>query len=446
MLVMKFGGSSVRDAAMIRQVLDIAASRLDQAPLLVSSAMGKTTDALISIADDAEAGERDRAFETIARLREHHISVARELVSDEADAGTQRAIGALFDQLESLAHGIYLIRECSPRSRDAILSFGERLATLIITAAARGRGIDAELVDSRTLIRTDDSFGAASPDMETTVRQTKAALSPRPGHLYVAQGFIGSNADGVTTTLGRGGSDYTATILGAALDAESVEIWTDVTGIMTSDPRVIPEARTIPTISYDEAAELAYFGAKVVHPYTILPAVKRAIPVWVKNTGAPEEAGTRIQTSTEATGIRALASKSGITLITVQSSRMLNAYGFLRELFSVFDRFRISVDLVATSEVSVSMTVDRDVNIAAIVTELEALGEVSVEREKSIICMVGRGMFQQAGLLASVFAAIDPVPVRMISLGSSDVNLSIVVARPETERVLRALHDRLFAR
>lgn len=444
MLVMKFGGSSVRNADMIRRVLDIARDRLDQAPVLVSSAMGKTTDKLVLTADRAESGDRDGAFSLIDTLEEHHRSTASELIAGDRFGGLARALAALFDELRGLTQGIYLIRECSPRSRDAVLSFGERLSTLIITAAAREAGMDAELVDARSLLRTDDQFGAASPDMDTTTRATRERLAPRTGHLYVTQGFIGSNADGVTTTLGRGGSDYTATILGAALGADSVEIWTDVDGIMTSDPRVIPGARTIPAISYDEAAELAYFGAKVVHPSTIVPAVKRAIPVWVKNTANPSASGTRIQLDSSGTGVRAIASKSGITLITVQSSRMLNAYGFLRGLFDVFDAHRVSVDLVATSEVSVSMTVDGSVDIAAILGDLEELGEVSVEREKSIICLVGRGVLQRAGLLAQVFAAIDPVPVRMISLGSSDVNLSVVVAQSQTDRVLRALHEELF--
>ncbi|MFW5741858.1 MAG: lysine-sensitive aspartokinase 3 [Spirochaetota bacterium] len=444
MIVMKFGGSSVRNAAMIRQVVTIARTRLEAAPLLVSSAMGKTTDKLVLIAERAEAGDRDAAFALIDSLEEHHRATAAELVAGDRGAGLTRALDALFEELRSLTHGICLIRECSARSRDAILSFGERLSTLVIAAAARELGVDAELVDARALIRTDDSFGSAGPDMETTSRLAREALRPRPGYLYVTQGFIGATGDGVTTTLGRGGSDYSATILGASLGAESVEIWTDVDGIMTSDPRIIPEARTLASISYDEAAELAYFGARVVHPSTIVPAVAHSIPVWVKNTARPEERGTRIQADSEARGIRAIASKSGVTLVTVQSSRMLNAYGFLHALFSVFDRHRISIDLVATSEVSVSMTIDGGVNTAPVISELESLGEVSVEREKSIICLVGRAMLQQAGLLAEVFAAVEPVPVRMISLGSSDVNLSIVVPEAEAARVLRALHARLF--
>ena len=444
MMVMKFGGSSVRNAEMIRRVLHVAIARLGDAPLLVSSAMGKTTDALVLTAEHAESGDREAAFALIEKLEQHHLATARALVTDPA--ALERAVRLLFEELSGLVQGIYLIRECSPRSRDAVLSFGERLSTLIITAAARELGINAELIDARALIRTNGEFGQAGPDMEWTTRLVRERLQPRPGHLYVTQGFIGSTADGVTTTLGRGGSDYSATILGAALEAESVEIWTDVTGIMTSDPRVIPEARTIPAISYDEAAELAYFGARVVHPYTILPAVRRAIPVWVRNTMAPEASGTRIHAQTEGAGVRAIASKSGITLITVQSSRMLNAYGFLRALFAVFDAHRVSVDLVATSEVSVSMTVDRDVNVAPIVTELAELGEVSVEREKSIVCLVGRGVFQKAHLLSEIFAAIEPTPVRMISLGSSDINLSILVAETETTQVLRSLHARLFRR
>lgn len=442
MIVMKFGGSSVRDASMIRRVLAITSDRLARAPLLVSSAMGKTTDALVSVADQARSGDRDGAFTTIDALERSHCTAARELTENAAPL--EAAVCRLFDELRGLAQGVYLIRECSPRSLDAILSFGERLSTLLITAAAREQGIDAELVDARALIRTDGEFGRAAPDMEETIRRTRELLRPRAGHLLVTQGFIGSTRDGVTTTLGRGGSDYSATILGAALDAECVEIWTDVDGIMTSDPRVIPEARTIPEISYDEAAELAYFGARVVHPYTILPAVRRSIPVWVKNTMRPEQAGTRIQVSRDEAGVRAIASKSGITLITVQSSRMLNAYGFLRALFAVFDRHRIPVDLVATSEVSVSMTVDRDIDLASVVADLETLGEVSVERGKSIVCLVGRGMLRGEGFLSRVFAAIEPVPVRMISLGSSDVNLSLVVADEEVGRVLRSLHIELF--
>ena len=444
MIVLKFGGSSVRDATMIRRALEIARSRLDQAPLLVSSAMGKTTDALVFSAAEAAAGNREEAARSVDQLEHHHLSAVRDLTSGTRQETLLQEVASLFRELKSLIQGIYLIRECSPRSSDALLSFGERLSTAIITAAAQETGIDAALVDARRLIRSDDQFGAASPQLEETGKLTRDAITPTPGVLYVTQGFIASTRDGVTTTLGRGGSDYTATILGSALAADSVEIWTDVNGIMTADPRMVPSAQPLAIISYEEAAELAYFGAKVVHPSTIRPAVDAGIPVIVKNTGNPEHPGTRIEARHPVNGVRAIASKSGITLITVESSRMLNAFGFLHALFRVFDEHRTSVDLVATSEVSVSVTVDRDMDTEDLVDELAALGTVSVERDKSIVCVVGHGLLRDPRFLSGLFASLDPVPVRMISLGSSDINLSIVVSEGHTTDALRRLHQFAF--
>lgn len=444
MIVLKFGGSSVRDAAMIRRVLEIARARLPDAPLLVSSAMGKTTDALVFIAAQAVAGNRQAAFARLAELRTSHQEAVSELTSAEREARLASAVDALFDELTGLVQGVYLIRECSKRSSDALLSFGERLATAIIAGAAEEQGINSRLVDARTLIRSDDQFGAAVPEMEETAVRTREGIEPAAGTLLVTQGFIARTRDGVTTTLGRGGSDYTATILGAVLDAECVEIWTDVDGIMTADPRVIPEARPLPIISYDEAAELAYFGAKVVHPATIRPAVEKAIPVIVRNTGNPAHPGTRIEAGEPVHGVRAIASKSGITLITVESSRMLNAYGFLHALFEVFDQHGVSVDLVATSEVSVSMTVEKDTAVDALVAQLRTLGEVSVETGKSIVCIVGQSVLRSPRFLAGLFASLEDVPVRMISQGSSDINLSLVISEDRTTDALTRLHSFAF--
>jgi aspartate kinase len=444
-IVLKFGGSSVRDAQMIRRVLQIASARLDDAPVLISSAMGKTTDALVFIAAEAAAGNGDAAFARLAQLRESHLEAVFELTSGQRQGDLEKSVHSLFDELSGLAQGVFLIRECSNRSSDAMLSFGERLSTAIIAGAAAELGIPTELIDARTLIRTDDSFGAATPNMEETKRQTREALRPRAGTLIVSQGFIARTAEGVTTTLGRGGSDYTATILGAALEADSVEIWTDVNGIMTADPRIIAQAKPLPVISYDEAAELAYFGAKVVHPSTIRPAVEKRIPVIVRNTTNPEHPGTRIEASEPIVGVRAIASKDGIALITVESSRMLNAYGFLHALFEVFDQHGVSVDLVATSEVSVSMTVEHDAPIELLVTDLRRLGEVSVERKKSIICIVGQGVLRNPEFLSGLFASLADIPVRMISQGSSDINLSLVIPEESTHHALERLHTFAFA-
>ena len=446
MKVMKFGGSSLRNAEMIRRVVAIAKGNIQLAPVLVASAMGDTTDVLVQAADAAESGDRETVTGLVDTIESDHLAAAGELSGDLSREGLLAAVAELISELRSLLHGVYLIRECSPRSRDAALSFGERLSTALLAVAAREGGVSTELVDARTLIRTDSSFTAAVPDLAATGILVSQNLKPRKGRLVVTQGFIAATEQGVTTTLGRGGSDFSATIIGAALGVDSVEIWTDVNGIMSADPRVIDGARTIPEISYDEAAELAYFGARVVHPYTILPAVSREIPVWVKNTYDPQAPGTRITGRSDAAGIRAVASKSDITLVTIKSSRMLNAYGFLRAIFAVFDRHRVSVDLVATSEVSVSVTVDSGTDLGPLETELGQLGRVEIEHDKSIVCLVGRDLFQRTGFVAEVFAAVDPAHVRLISFGSSEINLSLVVDHSDTEGVLKRLHRQLLDR
>ena len=442
MVVLKFGGTSVRDPQMIRAVVAIAESRLSESPVLVSSAMGSTTDDLVEIARLASSGDHDGAFDVLEQLAASHRVAAEELAGSATETVLSR-LNDLLSELEGLVQGVFLIRECSPRSADAILSFGERMSTLIITAAAAAAGVSAELVDARTVIRTSSDFGAADPDMEKTAKMAGEAITPRPGHLYVTQGFVGSNENGVTTTLGRGGSDFSATILGAVLGAGRVEIWTDVDGIMTSDPRVIENATTLASVTYEEAAELAYFGARVVHPSTIVPAVDRGIPVFVKNTRYPDRTGTRIQGAPSEAGVRAIASKSGITLVTIRSSRMLNAYGFLSAIFAVFARHRIPVDLVATSEVSVSMTLDRSMGQAAL-EELQELGDVSVEPGRAIVCLVGRDSFRDPGLLSRAFGSLGDLDVRMISLGSSDINLSIVVSDDQRDEAVKLLHRELL--
>lgn len=445
MVVMKFGGSSVRDGAWIDRVLDIAHGRLQEAPLLVSSAMGKTTDALVAVAEAAAAGESASAFGGVEKLRAAHLESCEKLLSGEHRQSVLRRVEELFGELGSLVQGLTLIRECTPRTYDALLAFGEILSTTIISHRAEERGIETELLDSRKLVVTDESFTAATPDFDETGRKIRAAVSPAPGRLYVAQGFIGATPSGVTTTLGRGGSDFTATIFGAALGAEQVEIWTDVDGIMSCDPRIVPEARSITRLSYDEASELAYFGAKVVHPYTILPAVELAIPVQVRNTGNPDHPGTTITADIEGGGFQALAGKNGITVITVHSSRMLNAYGFLSRLFRVFEEERVSVDLVATSEVSVSVTVDQKELPRRLEEKLREFGRLTVERDKGILSLVGRDLWKDSAFLTRVFTSIgQDIPVRLISLGSSDINLSLVIPAERSAEAMRRLHREFF--
>ena len=450
MIVLKFGGSSVQDAARMDRVLDIASDQIGRAPVLVSSAMGKTTDSLVRVSENAVSGNVQAAFDEVERMRKHHTETAEAFLSGANLAEARETLTALLNELLSLVKGLVLIRECTPRTSDALVSFGERLATTLLYYRAIERNVRAMLLDSRTFIRTDEEFTHAAVNFEATNRLTAELVHPTAGTLLIAQGFIGSTERGVTTTLGRGGSDYSATIIGSALDAEEVQIWTDVNGIMTSDPRIAPNAVTIPSISYAEAAELAYFGAKVVHPSTIQPAVEKGIPVWVKNTGDPEGMATCISDRRGEAGLRAIASKKRITVITIDSSRMLNAYGFLSAIFSVFEEHRISVDLIATSEVSVSMTVDSPTGNARsayerAIADLAKYGRVTVEENESIVCLVGRDLWKETTFIARVFAVLQGTPVRMISLGSSDINLSLVVPESESDRCVRSLHGEFFS-
>jgi aspartate kinase len=444
MIVLKFGGTSVQGPEMIDRALDITASRLDKAPVLVSSAMAKVTDALVKTTVTAVNGDAKGAAKLCGEILERHLCVARAFLSGGNLKTVSLKIEEMGKALFSLVKGLALLRECSARSRDAVLAFGELLSTTLIAARARERGWQADFVDSRLFMRTDDNFSAAAPDMKATAKLAKRKLKPAPGKIVVCQGFIGSTAQGVTTTLGRGGSDYSATIIGAALGAEAVEIWTDVSGILTTDPRLIPNAATIPKMSYAGAAELAYFGAKVMHPASIQPAVEKGIPVWVKNTSAPEDPGTVLVPVSDHKGPRAIAFKKNITLINVVSSRMLNAYGFLSRIFIVFEKHKTPVDLIATSEVSVSITVEGSVPLKDLVKDLQEFASVEVSKNQAILCLVGKEIWEEKKFFIRVFSALEGIPLRMISLGASKINLSLALPEEHCDEAVKLLHREFF--
>jgi aspartate kinase len=444
MIVLKFGGTSVRGPDMIDRALDICMSRIDRAPVLVSSAMAQVTDSLVKITTGAAEGDAKGAAKLCAEIIERHLDTAGAFLSGKILEDVSCKIGEMEKALLSLVKGLALLRECSPRSRDAVLAFGELLSTTLIAARARERGCAADFADSRLFMRTDDNFSAAAPDMKMIAKLAKRKLKPAPGKIVVCQGFIGSTAEGVTTTLGRGGSDLSATIIGAVLDAEAVEIWTDVNGILTTDPRLIPNAATIPRMSYAGAAELAYFGAKVMHPASIQPAVEKGIPVWVKNTGAPENPGTELVPVSQNKGPRAIAFKKNITLINVVSSRMLNAYGFLSRIFAVFEKHRIPVDLIATSEVSVSMTVEGQTPLKELVKDLQEFSSVEVSKNQAIVCLVGKEIWEEKRFFIRVFSALDGIPLRMISLGASKINLSLALPAEYCDEAVKLLHREFF--
>ncbi len=444
MIVLKFGGTSVQDSKWIDKALDIANSQIESAPLMISSAMGKTTDRLVEIADFAADKNKDGIINNIENLKKTHIDTAEIFLSGENLKKAAESITDLFNELYSLSRGLFLLQECTLKSRDILLSFGERLSTVLIYYRALERGINAELLDSRNFIITDDNYSAAAPIMTLTNEKIQEQVKPEKNKLIIAQGFISSAENGSTTTLGRGGSDFTATIIGSALDAEEVQIWTDVDGILTTDPRLVKKARTMETISYTEAAELAFFGAKVVHPSTIQPAVEKKIPVVVKNTRNPAAPGTRIIQDSLSKGITGIAGKKNITLINISSSRMLNAYGFLARIFTIFNKYRTPVDLISTSEVSVSMTIEDTKNINSIVSELELIGKTTIESKNGIICLVGKDIWKDSSLIAKIFSTLSPASIKMISLGASDVNLSMVLDEDEVDNTIIKLHKTFF--
>ncbi|HSE37055.1 MAG TPA: lysine-sensitive aspartokinase 3 [Blastocatellia bacterium] len=451
MIVMKFGGTSVQDASAIIRVAEVVLGRVDRAPVVVVSAMARVTETLLRVAGLARDGQVDEASARIRELFERHLATARELLAESRESltGVERELQSQFADLENLARSVSTLGELSARSQDAIASFGERLSSVIVAAAFRSRGIPAELTDSRAFIITDDRFSKAAPDMEETALRTRAVLEPmvRSGRVPVAQGFIGSTGDGVTTTIGRGGSDYSAALIGAALCAEAIEIWTDVDGLMTADPRLVPDARRIRVISFAEASELSYFGAKVLHPSTVLPAVERGIPVHIYNTHNPACDGTLIVAEPRPSRnlIKSIAFKRGVTIVNVTSTRMLMAYGFLRTIFEVFDRQQTSVDVVTTSEVSVSITLDNTDRLEAIKRDLSGIGAVTIEREKAIVCVVGDNLKFTPGVAARLFHAIESTNVNMISQGASEINLTFVIDESEVDRVVRRLHDEFFS-
>jgi aspartate kinase len=442
MIVMKFGGTSVESAQAIERAARIVRDRLARHPLVVVSAMGKTTNKLLAIASAAVNGERERALEMLGDLRQSHEREAAGLCVDAQ-------IESHFQELAELVKGLAVMGELTPRATDAISSYGERISSIIVTAVFRRSGIDAAHLDARQVIVTDRRHMQSAPLFAETNARLAAAIPPlaKGGRVVVMGGFIGATEDGATTTLGRGGSDYTASIVGAGLDAEEIQIWTDVDGMLTADPTILPGGYRVKTCSFAEAAELAYFGAKVLHPATVLPAIEKNIPVRILNSWRPEVEGTLIAADVPpiADPIRSIACKRNITLVNIVSTRMLMAHGFLRRIFEIFDRFETPVDMLATSEVSVSLTIDNTGALGAIRGEIEEFAEVSIEEDQAIVCLVGDNIRRTPGVASRVFSALKDVNIRMISQGASLLNLSVVVAAADLGRAVESLHREFFA-
>jgi aspartate kinase len=394
-------------------------------------------------------GQLIGALRAVEALRDRHLAQTELLLGSGAEAAeVSNDLSAMFDELAALAEALRTLGDLTPRSLDAIASLGEQLSSVLVVAAFRHHGLPAEHLDARSVIITDASYTCAEPQTEAIGEAAQRLVMPivRAGRIPVMGGFIGgAQGTGVTTTLGRGGSDYSASLVGAALQAEAIEIWTDVDGMLTADPRVVGDARLIERIGFEEASELASFGAKVLHPNTIAPAVMRGIPVRVLNSRRPEGAGTLITFDAPRRSVTAIAGKTDVTVVKVRSPRMLLAEGFLRALFDVYARHRTSVDVVSTSEVSVSVTIDDDSRLEALVVDLRALGDVSIERSRGIVSIVGSGLSDGGTAMATALAAIGGQRVHMLSLSASGINLTVVLDGDQVAPVMRRLHEAFFA-
>jgi aspartate kinase len=446
MIVMKFGGSSLESAEAIDRVAGIIESRRGRKPVVVVSAMGKTTNALLKLATTAAKRDESGVREQLGALRQFHESEGAK-IAPKLEEELRAVVDGHFAELSAILEGLCATCELTRRTLDAVASFGERLSSHMVSLALRGRGIPSVQLDARKLIVTDDRFTHAAPLVDETYERIAASVR-KVGRecVPVMGGFIGATREGITTTIGRGGSDYTAALVGAAIDADDIEIWTDVDGVLTCDPQLVPEAYPVRRISFDEAAEMAYFGAKVLHPATVLPAKEKNIPVWILNSRRPEAEGTQITADAVPCKniLKSIACKRGVIVVNLRSTRMLGAHGFLRRIFEVFDRHETAVDMISTSEVSVSLTIDSDAHLGEIRKELDPFTEVSVERDQAILCAVGDNVRHTPGVAARVFDALKCVNVRMISQGASRLNLGVVVDARDLQKAASALHEAFF--
>jgi len=447
-IVLKFGGTSVGDAEAIARTGRIVSTRADQGAVVVVSALAGVTNTLIALAEQAAKGHLIGALGTVESLRTRHMEQATLLLGDgERATETIAELSAMADELAHLAEALATLGDLTPRSMDAMTSFGEKMSSLLCVAAFQQQGIPAVHVDACTVMITDATFTRAEPQPDAIAEACRQSVLPlvREGKVPVLGGFIGSSqGTGITTTLGRGGSDYSASLFGAAMRADAIEIWTDVDGILTADPRVVPQSTVLEQIAFDEAAELASFGAKVLHPNTIAPAVRLGIPVYVLNSRRPEGKGTKITFEAPKRAVSAIAGKNDVTLIKVGSPRMLLTEGFLRSLFDVFERHRTSVDVVATSEVSVSLTVDDASQIDVIVSDLRRLGDVTLERNRGIVAVVGGAIAQGGHAMSRALEAMGDVRVHMLSLSATGINLTMVVDDDQVQPAMRRLHSAFF--
>jgi len=433
--VLKFGGTSVGSASTIKQVVHII-SDSSNPKIVVLSAMSGVTNLLVGLHQTAIAQDKDAMEKIMEVLTEKHHQAINELFMDTAKGNVLQAIYTDLEAIYKIA-----LSPFKPTSYAELVTYGETLLTRIFSEYLTQQGHQNVLLDAKTFMHVGTT---EHPNLDRVSKLLKEQLGQHPhSSLFVTQGFVCLDENKAISTLKRGGSDFSATIMGAAIDAEAVQIWTDIDGLHNNDPRYVEGTRPIEHLTYNEAAELAYFGAKVLHPQTVAPVIDRDIPVWLKNTFEPQAPGTKISNEYHNRGLKAISAKDGITAIKIRSNRMLGAHGFLKRIFEIFDRHETSIDMITTSEVAISLTIDDDKNLKAIVTELSVIAELTVEQEHTIICIVGENLIADHASYKA-FGLLNNLPVRMISYGGSNNNISLLVPSKDKISALQYLNAQLF--
>ncbi|WP_053406234.1 aspartate kinase [Persicobacter sp. CCB-QB2] len=438
MQVYKFGGTSVGRPERMHRVAELIQADSER-KIVVLSALSGTTNALVAIGDALTAKNNDLARQLIEELYEHYLAFYPKLViGDNALAKAKQIIDEHFSFIRTLPGHFF-----NKRLNKELLAQGELMSTKLFTTYLHEQGVKAQLLPALDFMLVNEDH---EPDLDFTSRELSALVEAAEGtQLFITQGYICRDHEGEVSNLSRGGSDYTATLIGAAIQASETQIWTDIDGMHNNDPRVVENTFPIPELSFDEASELAYFGAKILHPTSIIPAQRYNVPVRLKNTMEPKAPGTLISQHFSATGaVKAVAAKDGITAIKIRSNRMVLAYGFIRQIFEVFEKYKTPIDMITTSEVAVSLTIDNDEQLPQILETLEKFGQVQVDRNQSIVCVVGDFGEEKVGIATKVLDAMEEVPIRMISYGGSDYNISLLVGSENKEKSLCRLNEFLF--
>ena len=448
MIVMKFGGTSVEDAPSIERVAEIVRRRLDLKPAVVISAMGKTTRNLLTAASFSAAGKSVEALDKLDEIRHYHFALAKTVAPNLERSEAWRKLAGYFEELRKLFDGLSILRELTLRSQDKILSYGELMSTAIVAEAFGQRGINAVLLEAREFIITDERFTRAQPIEAITYQKINEHIRPiiGEGRVPIIQGYIGSTREGTTTTLGFEGSDYTAALIGAALEVNDIQIWKDVSGLMTADPAIFAGARTVKTVSFAEAAELTFFGAKVLHPSAIQPARQKTIPMHIYNSKKPEATGTAITNSamTGANLIKSIAYKRPLCILNILSNRLFSAYDFLKSVFDLLDRERLTPYIMTTAEANVAVALSASENLESLMDDLSHFGEVCIAKQKATISLVGENLRGARDIATIVFQHLNGVPIHMISQGASPINFSFVVDETNVPEVIARLHEAFF--